>query len=70
MHVDVAATKGTVTINEATGDVLVLSSASDSGTAFCIYSNEGATLVPMVRGSVDAFGATVGAPICIPPSTW
>ena len=56
---NVAAARKVVSINLAQGDFLVLSAGSETGTAFCVMSNEGgtATVPTMVRGQVDGQGA-------------
>ena len=64
------AVKGRVTINLAEGDLIVMSVASESGTSLCILSNEGGgALQPLVKGGVDAHGATSITPICL-AATW
>ena len=65
------AVKEKVTLNLAQGNLVVMSVASESGTFFCMLSNEdsGGGLAPMVRGGVDANGATTIAPLCL-VETW
>lgn len=60
---------GTVRINYATGDYVILTAGSESGSAFCLFSFEGAGIAPMVRGGVDAQGATALDPKCL-VDTW
>lgn len=68
---NVATTLGAVTIDLASGDYLVLSARSESGTSFCIFSYEGGAGLwpPQVRGGVDALGATPVDPLCT-TATW
>jgi len=65
------AVKQKVTINLAQNNLIVMSVASESGTFFCMLSNEdaGGGLPPLVRGGVDANGATTISPLCL-LDTW
>jgi type IV pilus assembly protein PilA len=54
---DLPASRGTVTIDYASGGTVILSAKSDSGTTFCIASDQTGT----TYGTHDAFGASTAS---------